>query len=60
MSEKIIAVDSVEPIELYGVNDSKLNIIKKSFPKLKIVARGYSLKLIGDEEEIVRFEKNLI
>lgn len=57
MSEKIIAVDSVEPIELYGVNDSKLNIIKKSFPKLKIVARGYSLKLIGDEEEIVRFEK---
>ncbi len=57
MSEKIIAVDSVEPVELYGVNDHKLNIIKKHFPKLKVVARGYSIKLIGDDAEIERFEK---
>lgn len=59
MSEKIIAVDSVEPVELYGVNDHKLNILKKYFPKLRIVARGYSIKLIGDEPEIERFEKKL-
>jgi phosphate starvation-inducible PhoH-like protein len=57
LSEKIIAVDSVEPVELYGVNDHKLSIIKKHFPKLKIVARGYSIKLIGDEPEIEKFEK---
>ncbi len=57
MSEKVIAVDSVEPVELYGVNDYKLNIIKKHFPKLKIVARGYSIKLIGEETEIERFDK---
>jgi phosphate starvation-inducible protein PhoH and related proteins len=57
LSEKVLAVDSVEPVELYGVNDYKLNIIKNHFPKLKIVARGYSIKLIGDEEEIKRFEK---
>ncbi|MCD6069169.1 MAG: PhoH family protein [Bacteroidetes bacterium] len=59
MSEKIIAVESVEPVELYGVNDHKLNILKKYFPKLRIVARGYSIKLIGDEPEIERFEKKL-
>lgn len=59
MSEKIIAVESVEPVELYGVNDHKLNILKKYFPKLRIVARGYSIKLIGDEAEIERFEKKL-
>ncbi|MFL5752412.1 MAG: PhoH family protein [Bacteroidia bacterium] len=57
MSEKVIAVDSVEPVELYGVNDHKLGIIKKHFPKLRIVARGYSIKLIGDEPEIDKFEK---
>lgn len=57
MSEKVIAVDSVEPVELYGVNDHKLGIIKKHFPKLRIVARGYSIKLIGDEPEIEKFEK---
>lgn len=56
MSEKIISVDSIEPVELYGVNDYKLNILKKHFPKLKIVARGYSIKLIGEEMEIERFE----
>ena len=59
MSEKIIAVDSVEPVELYGVNDHKLNLLKGYFPKLKIVARGYSIKLIGYEPEIERFEKKL-
>ena len=59
MNEKIITLDSVEPVEIYGVNDVKLNIIQKHFPKLKIVARGYSIKLLGNSQEITRFEKKL-
>ena len=59
MNEKIITLDSVEPVEIYGVNDVKLNIIQKHFPKLKIVARGYSIKLIGNSQEITRCEKKL-
>ena len=59
MNEKIITLDSVEPVEIYGVNDVKLNIIQKHFPKLKIVARGYSIKLLGNSLEITRFEKKL-
>jgi phosphate starvation-inducible PhoH-like protein len=59
MNEKIITLDSVEPVEIYGVNDVKLNIIKKYFPKLKLIARGYSLKVMGDSNEITRFEKKL-
>ncbi len=59
MNEKIITLDSLEPVEIYGVNDVKLNVIKKHFPKLKLVARGYSLKVIGDQKEITRFEKKL-
>ena len=59
MNEKIITLDSVEPVEIYGVNDVKLTIIKKYFPKLKLIARGYSLKVIGDSNEITRFEKKL-
>lgn len=59
MTEKIITLDSVDPIEIYGVNDLKLNIIKKHFPKLKLVARGYSLKILGETAEINRFEKKL-
>ena len=56
MIEKVITLDSVEPVEIYGVNDVKLNVIKKYFPKLKIVARGYSIKALGDEAEIAFFE----
>ncbi len=59
MNEKIITLDSVEPVEIYGVNDVKLNVIKKHFPKLKLIARGYSLKVLGDAAEILRFEKKL-
>lgn len=59
MIEKIISLEHVEPVEIYGVNDVKLNIIKKYFPKLKIIARGYSLKVLGDEAEINQFQKKL-
>lgn len=59
MNEKLITLDSVEPVEIYGVNDVKLNIIKKYFPKLKLIARGYSLKVLGEATEITRFEKKL-
>ncbi|MBL7894019.1 MAG: PhoH family protein [Bacteroidia bacterium] len=59
MTEKIIVLESIEPVEIYGVNDVKLNIIKKHFPKLKIIARGYSVKVLGEESEIQNFEKKL-
>lgn len=59
MNEQIITLESIEPVEIYGVNDVKLNIIKKFFPKLKLVARGYSLKVLGEGDEINRFEKKL-
>lgn len=59
MSEKLITLESIDPVEIYGVNDIKLNIIKKYFPKLKLIARGYSLKVLGDDAEIEKFEKKL-
>ncbi|MBI2722594.1 MAG: PhoH family protein [Bacteroidetes bacterium] len=59
MNEQIITLESIEPVEIYGVNDVKLNIIKKFFPKLKLIARGYSLKVLGEGDEIGRFEKKL-
>jgi len=59
LSEKTVNIDAFEPVELYGVNDVKLNAIKKYFPKLRIVARGFEMKLMGDDSEITRFEKKL-
>lgn len=56
MSEKKIILEDIAPIDLYGVNDSKLELIKKRFPNLKIVARGETIKVIGKEEEINQLE----
>ncbi len=56
MSEKKIILEDIAPVNLYGVNDSKLELIKTRFPKLKIVARGETIKASGDEEELTQFE----
>jgi phosphate starvation-inducible PhoH-like protein len=57
MSETILQVDIENPIEFYGPGDKFLNQIRKLFPKLKIVARGELVKLIGENSEIKSFEK---
>jgi phosphate starvation-inducible PhoH-like protein len=56
MSEKKIILEDINPIDLYGINDSKLELIKKRFPKLKIVARGEIMKIAGDDEELNQLE----
>jgi phosphate starvation-inducible PhoH-like protein len=57
MNERIISIESYSPLEIYGVNDAHLELIKKQFPKLKIVARGDVVKVFGEEEELGVFER---
>jgi phosphate starvation-inducible PhoH-like protein len=56
VSEKKIILEDIAPVDLYGVNDSKLELIKKRFPKLKIVARGEVIKANGEEEDLNQLE----
>lgn len=56
MQEKIIEIKGINPVELFGVNNTKLNHIKSYFPKLKIVSRGNMLVVHGDAEVIKQFE----
>lgn len=51
MSEIILTVEGVDPVELYGENNSKLNLLKKAFPDVQFVSRGNSLKLSGEKKE---------
>lgn len=52
MTESIINLDSINPIEFFGVNNGKLDLLKKKFPLLKILSRGTQLKLSGAPEEV--------
>ena len=59
MSEVIIPIDTFNPVEFFGVNDSNLEVIRKNFPELKLVARGNEIKVIGDEKNIHLFSEKL-
>lgn len=50
-------LEGIDPLEFFGVNNSKINLIKKLFPKIKITARGNSLFVQGEDKEINSFEK---
>jgi phosphate starvation-inducible PhoH-like protein len=49
LKEIIIPVEFANVVDFYGVNDSNLELIRKKFPGLKIVARGNEIKILGDE-----------
>ncbi|MDY0104020.1 MAG: PhoH family protein [Lentimicrobium sp.] len=57
MSEKVFSIESYSPLELFGIGDRNLNAIKEAFPKLKIVARGEFVKVIGEPSEIESFTR---
>ena len=52
MTETIINLETVNPIEFFGVNNGKLDLLKKKFPLLKILSRGKQIKLSGAPEQI--------
>lgn len=50
MSEIILKVEGIDPVELYGENNVKLNLLRKTFPEVTITSRGSNLKLAGEKK----------
>lgn len=59
MIEKHILLDTYDLQRFYGLKEENLNAIVRNSPKLKIFARGDSMKIVGEEAEIKSFEKKL-
>ena len=59
MTEKVIQLEGIDPIELYGSGNSNIGRISSKFPKLKVIARGSASKVMGDANEIDRFDRKL-
>lgn len=57
MNELILEITEISPSELFGHQNSNINLLKKYYPKLKIVARGNRLTVFGDEELLEEFDK---
>ena len=59
MNELKITLETVNPLILWGPNNEYFELIKRSFPKIKIVARGEELKALGDENELIKFNQKI-
>ena len=59
MIEKLIYLEGVDPIAIYGVNNVRYEKIRNAFPRLKLVARGNEIKAMGEKVEVQNFEKKV-
>src|SRR6056297_3857247 len=59
MIEKVIYLEGIEPVNIYGAKNTRLEKIKEFYPKLKIIARGDEIKVKGEEQLIFAFEEKL-
>lgn len=59
MNEIIIELEEVTPRDFFGEGNANIELLKKYFPKLKIVARGNKIKAYGDEELLDEFDKRI-
>lgn len=57
MNELIIELTEISPREFFGQRNENIELLKKYFPKLKIVARGNKIKVYGDEELLEEFDR---
>ena len=58
MNELKLSIDQINPAVLWGPNNDHFEIIKKQYPKLKIVARGNEIKILGDDHELSIFQES--
>ena len=59
MIERVYILESVDLVAFYGVNNAHFQLLKTLFPKIRMVARGNVIKVIGDEDELDVFLKKI-
>ena len=59
MIEKHIILEDIEPVTFYGVNNAHLQMVRSLYPKLRIMAQGNVIRVLGNEEVLCRFEEDI-
>ncbi len=59
MKELIVSIEGVSLVEFLGVNNSKLSILKRAFPRLRLISRGNKIKAIGNDEDMQLFAEKV-
>ena len=59
MNELSIELTEINPRDFFGNQNANIDLLKKYFPKLKLVARGSNLKAFGDDKVLQEFDKRI-
>ena len=59
ITEKIFSLEEIDYTRFWGDNDKILDFVRILFPKLKFIARGEMLKVVGSTEDIDHFDGKL-
>ena len=57
--EQKLDLENIDPVALYGVNEQRLDKIRGFFPKIKLVARGHEINILGETDEVKRFSESI-
>ena len=57
MNELKLELSNISPREFFGQQNENIDLLKKYFPQLKIVARGSKIKVYGDDDRLEEFNK---
>lgn len=60
MNELIIELEEITPKEFFGTQNTNIELLKTHFPKLKIVARGNTIKAFGDQDLLEEFDRRIM
>ena len=60
MIERTIYLEGIDPVYFYGINNINFEILRRSYPKIRIVGRGDELKVLGEPGEIEHFEGKIL
>ncbi|MEM9835304.1 MAG: PhoH family protein [Bacteroidota bacterium] len=59
MSEIILTIDGVDPVELLGNNNRHLTMLREAYPDAQISQRGTNIKIRAEKKEAQRIKNHL-
>ena len=59
MSEIILKIEGVDPLELYGEKNKRINLVKKAYPDVTITSRGNNIKIVGNQVDAQKAKQKI-
>lgn len=59
MSEIILTINDIDPVDLYGEKNRNINLVQKAYPEVKITSRGNNIKINGEKKFTQKVKKKI-